>query len=104
LERLGESEASMLEVSRCWIRGCKHYDGVDQPDGTEASERHICSAFPNGIPDEIAYGDELHLDSWPSEEDPQDNDIQFERDFELTDEELVERRMYPIDLDDNPEA
>lgn len=39
-----------------------HYIGVDQPDDTEASERHVCMAFPDGITNRIAYGDDLHLE------------------------------------------
>ena len=47
---------------QCVIRGCGHYAGVAQPDGTEETERHVCMAFPDGIPDRIAYGDDLHLE------------------------------------------
>jgi len=45
---------------KCWTRKCKHFTGVIQPDGTELSERNACEAFPDGIPDEIAYGDDPH--------------------------------------------
>lgn len=51
----------MIEAPRCWERECKHYEGVFQPDGTEATEVHVCPAFPEGIPSEIAFGNELHL-------------------------------------------
>lgn len=83
----------MLAVCRCFERRCIHYQGVHQPDGTEQGEVNVCAAFPPeavrlngdvGIPDEIAYGDDLHLDPWPSEEAPQDNGIQFERDYSVS--------------------
>ena len=51
----------MLLEPNCVKRNCGHYAGVDQPDGTESSERHVCLAFPSGIPDRIAYGNDLHL-------------------------------------------
>ena len=50
----------MLLEPNCVKRNCGHYAGVDQPDGTESSERHVCLAFPNGIPERIAYGPDLH--------------------------------------------
>lgn len=62
-----------LGPPRCWERGCKHFIGVDQPDGPELSERVVCTAFPNGIPDEIAYGENLDIEPFPG-----DNRIQFE--------------------------
>lgn len=51
----------MLLEPNCWKRNCKHYLGVIQPDGTELTEVNYCKAFLNGIPDEITYGDDLHL-------------------------------------------
>lgn len=64
----------MLFISRCYERECKHYKGIIQPDGTEMSEVHSCTAFPPGIPYEISDGDNLH--SEPLE--GQDNKITFE--------------------------
>lgn len=58
----------------CYARNCKHFLGVSQPDGTEMTERVICKAFPDGIPDEIAYGKNLHITPYPG-----DNGIQYER-------------------------
>jgi len=52
----------MMDEPRCYTRKCVHFIGVSQPDGTEMTERVICRAFPEGIPDEIAYGDNLHLE------------------------------------------
>ena len=51
----------MLLIPKCFDRKCKHYIGVIQPDGTELTETNVCKAFPKGIPNEIAYGDNLHL-------------------------------------------
>ena len=64
----------MLATPRCFERNCKHFTGVSQPDGTEESERVVCAAYPEGIPNDIAYGRVLHL----SVRDDQDNDIVFE--------------------------
>lgn len=50
----------MIAPPKCWERKCIYYQGIDQPDGTEMSERPVCFAFPKGIPDEIAYGEDKH--------------------------------------------
>lgn len=65
----------MLQVPNCFNRGCKHYLGVTQPDGTERTERSICRAYPEGIPDDIAYGDDKHLTVRPD----QNNTTVFEK-------------------------
>ena len=49
----------IVEAS-CW--GCKHLIRYG-----------ICSAFPNGIPEEIKQGKNLHIKPYPG-----DNEIQFE--------------------------
>ena len=64
----------MLEEPKCWTRKCRHYLGIIQPDGTEATEVNNCEAFPDGIPNEIAYGDNKHLEVFPN----QKNDIIYE--------------------------
>lgn len=52
----------MIAVPNCHKRGCIHYAGVEPgPDGDEEGEHPVCVAFPDGIPDMIAYGDNLHL-------------------------------------------
>lgn len=51
----------MLMTSACYTRHCKHYSGINQPDGTEMSEVHYCAAFPDGIPYEITVGENNHL-------------------------------------------
>lgn len=75
-----ETDLSFIKVGpvilepNCSKRDCKHFIGVDQPDGTEQTERVICEAFPEGIPDVIAYGDNLHLKPFEG-----DGGIQFEK-------------------------
>lgn len=64
---------NMLAEPKCFSRGCRWFRGVDQPDGTEQSEIIVCEAFPNGIPHEIAYGDNLHVSEFPG-----DHRIRFE--------------------------
>jgi len=63
----------MLQEPKCFIRKCKHYLGVIQPDGTEMTETNYCEAFPENIPNEIAYGNNSHTKPFPG-----DNGIQFE--------------------------
>jgi len=65
----------MLAEPNCYKRKCKHYIGVIQPDGTELTETNSCKAFPKGIPDEIAYGNNLHLKPLLD----QSNDIVYEK-------------------------
>lgn len=62
-----------VRIAKCWDRQCRHYAGIRQPDGTERIENHYCRAFPTKIPDEIAYGDNLHLSPYPG-----DHGIQYE--------------------------
>ena len=68
----------MLQEPRCSERGCKHLTGVVN-DGDETTERPCCEAFPDGIPVEIAYGDNLHLTPFPG-----DHGIRFEPDGGVT--------------------
>ena len=65
----------MLAEPKCFARNCKHYTGVDQPDGTELTERNVCEAYPEIIPNDIAYGDDLHL----KKREDQENDIIYEK-------------------------
>ena len=62
-------QAADLPEPRCFTRRCRHYQGVTEvaPEGRldgrgEEDEVHFCSAFPSGIPDRIAYGDDEHLE------------------------------------------
>ena len=63
----------MLPPSKCQKRNCKHLGGFINEGGEEGTERVVCKAFPKGIPDEIAYGNNKHLEPFPG-----DNGIQFE--------------------------
>jgi hypothetical protein len=58
----------MLQEPKCYTRGCKFFTGIKQDDGNEETERVVCKAFPDGIPDEIAYGDNLHDKPLPEQE------------------------------------
>jgi hypothetical protein len=65
----------MLEEPKCSKRNCKHFQGVKWLDPKEeASERPICAAYPDGIPSEIAYGDNPHTAPHPG-----DNGIRYEK-------------------------
>lgn len=64
----------MLLEPECSIRKCRWYEGVSQPDGTEQTERNVCKAFPEKIPDAIAYGVNKHVTPFEG-----DRGIQYER-------------------------
>jgi|TARA_R100001530_G_scaffold136282_1_gene116199 hypothetical protein len=55
----------MLTTPRCFERKCIHFRQVEEGvQGEEGSQVLVCSAFPieeRGIPEDIAYGDNLHL-------------------------------------------
>ena len=57
----------MLAQSWCSKRGCIHYLGVKQDQESEMGERNICKAYPDGIPDEIAYGEFPHDEVYPGQ-------------------------------------
>gem|GEM_PF-572313 len=57
----------MLSEPACWTRKCKHYKGVKQDEDGEVNERNVCDAFPDGIPDDIAYGDNKHSAPLPNQ-------------------------------------
>jgi len=63
----------MLRQPECDRRSCLHFRGAEN-DGDETTERVFCAAFPDGIPNEIAYGDNLHMESYPG-----DNGIQYQK-------------------------
>lgn len=64
----------MIKEPNCWTRKCKHLIGVKKDGFDERTERPVCAAFPDGIPKEIAYGNELHIQPYEG-----DNGIQYER-------------------------
>lgn len=45
----------MLAEPTCSKRDCVHYLGVKWLGSEEDTEHVVCTAFPLGIPDEIAY-------------------------------------------------
>jgi hypothetical protein len=69
----------MLAEPTCYKRKCKHYLGVKWFAAEESSENNICKAFPDGIPQEIAYGTNQHLKPLPD----QGNDIVYEKEQPL---------------------
>lgn len=64
----------MLAEPNCSKRGCKHFRGVKIDGDDETTERCICAAFPDQIPDDIAYGPNKHLKPVKG-----DNGILFEK-------------------------
>jgi hypothetical protein len=67
-----------MDAPECWLRKCKHYQGVKQfgdRSEIEAGERYVCKALPKGIPDEIADGPNKHTKVHPK----QKNKIVYER-------------------------
>ena len=64
----------MLLEPRCSVRKCRHLTGAYQSDDTEMTERPACAAFPQGIPEEIAYGNNPHTKPYPG-----DHGIQYEK-------------------------
>lgn len=69
----------MIGPPICFKRGCKHYQGIAQPDGTELSECPVCRAFPDGIPEEILDGTNDHSEPLPE----QTNIITYEKETDL---------------------
>lgn len=57
----------MLAEPRCWTRHCRHYLGIKTTKPVEDMESPVdgvvnyCQAFPDGIPDQIAYRRNKHL-------------------------------------------
>jgi len=62
----------VLEEPKCSIRKCKHFIGAK--GYPESEQAVVCKAYPNGIPDEIAFGNDLHLEPRTG-----DHGIQFEK-------------------------
>lgn len=65
----------MMPPPECYLRKCKWYSGIDEVGGEgEQYQVPVCAAFPNGIPDKIAYGNNKHLKPVKG-----DNGIQYEK-------------------------
>ncbi len=64
----------LIGPSRCFERECRYLTGIiDVPNLaadciTDGAHRWACPAFPDGIPDDIAYGDNLHERPDPRQE------------------------------------
>jgi len=52
----------MLAEPKCFQRRCRHFLGAKYADPKlgEESEHLYCKAFPDGIPEEVAYGENKH--------------------------------------------
>ena len=84
----------MLAEPNCFKRRCINFVGVRDTKkekdkrSTVDGVKLFCKAYPleekKGIPDKIAYGNNLHLKSFPG-----DNGIQFEK--AKSEEEFVNR-------------
>lgn len=48
----------MFAEPRCYWRHCRHFQGVTGDD--EVDQVLSCPAFPQGIPERIAYGEDNH--------------------------------------------
>jgi len=59
--------SARLGTPKCFLRGCRHFRGVRLFGDDEHTERNVCDAFPDGIPDEIAYGDNPHTEPYPGD-------------------------------------
>lgn len=55
----------MLSEPECYKRKCKHFQGVSDAD--EEYQVPICKAFPDGIPADIAYGNNPHTTPYPGD-------------------------------------
>jgi len=66
----------MLLEPKCFTRRCEHFIGIgpNDPDAEEVEECVYCEAFPDGIPYEIAYGDNPLTSPHPG-----DNGIRYEK-------------------------
>lgn len=68
-----------LAQPNCFERECKHFIGPPKEDKNkdkkiEGIQVLTCTAFPEGIPTEIAYGTNKHLVPFPGQE----NNIVYE--------------------------
>lgn len=63
---------------------CKHFDAA-------VRDKNVCEAFPDGIPDEIAYGENTHQEPYPG-----DHGIQYEAENPALDPFAEEQRKRVI--------
>ena len=81
----------MLATPNCYMRKCIYYVGVknDSEPFDESKERNVCKAFPDRIPEEIAYGSNKHLKPYPG-----DHGIQLEKSNRIKDGNIMEQAAY----------
>ena len=65
----------MIVQPRCWVRKCKHFQGLSTPPNGEEDGVFVCAAFTEGIPSIIVHGNNLHIKPYLG-----DNGIQYEFD------------------------
>ncbi len=68
-------ETKDIKEPQCYRRKCAYFSGVRRLGEQEETEVVYCVAFPDGIPNEIAYGNNLHTK--PLKDQP--NNIVFEK-------------------------
>ena len=54
-----------LDTPNCWKCKCKWFIGVKWLGDEEFTETNYCTAFPNGIPRTISYGENPHAEVQP---------------------------------------
>ena len=64
----------MSLTPKCYTRKCIHYLGFKN-EGVRLTGKVYCKAFPNKIPDRIAYGEDEHS----IKANDQENDIIYEK-------------------------
>jgi len=88
---------TQLQEPRCFTRNCVHFVGVkNRIEGDDLSHVNFCNAFPDGIPDDIAYGDNLHTEPLKN----QGNEIVFKKAEEGKVMTLDTEQMQRIIVDD----
>ncbi len=60
-----------MTIPNCFKRKCRHF--MISPEEESFQSKVVCRAFPAGIPEEIAFGDNLHTAPYPG-----DHGIQYE--------------------------
>ena len=66
----------MIQVPNCYKRKCIRYLGIIQPNNDESIELPNCKVYPDGIPNDIAYGNKRCDKLRTAEPDPEDFDLE----------------------------
>jgi|GEM_PF-3334452 hypothetical protein len=64
-KNLLEAAEEFFDYSPCMH--CKHYFDDEDEDSERFNEPSACDAFPEGIPEEIFFGRNLHLEPYPED-------------------------------------